>query len=451
MSDLPVSDLHVGYILKQYPRLSETFILNEILGLERAGVNVSVFSLNHATEGRFHPELARVVASVHYMAPVDKSSFLAAFRALPALRTQQLADVIDFVGLLAPERQARLLLHAIEVADEVQRSNIDHLHAHFLTGAAHVAHIVHLLTGVPYTVTAHAKDIYRHTVDWELAARVARRAGAIVTVCDANLHHLAVRLDGVGTPLVRIYNGLAPNDPPTALEQRTRHLVVAVGRLVEKKGFDVLLDALADLAPQLPDLACVLVGEGDQRSALAAQAHTLGIEDRVTFTGSLPQHEVGALLRRAHVMAAPCKVGADGNQDALPTVLLEALGAGLPAVTTPVAGIPEIIEHGREGLVVPPDDADAIAEALDMLLTDDARWREMSSHGPRKLATTFDRQTTIAQLVETFEAARSEPGSEPPSPTVPGPTLSRPARSRPTLADGQPMPSLVGHAEGPDA
>ncbi len=402
--------LHVGYILKQYPRLSETFVLNEILGVEQADVQVSIFSLRHATEGRFHPDIASVRGDVHYLPTADKAAFLSAVRALPALNTDRLAAVLEFVDLLPADRRARLLLDAVDVADRVRVTGIDHLHAHFLTIAAHTAHIVHLLTGVPYTVTAHAKDIYRHTVDWSLAQRVARDAAAVITVCDANLEHLVMRL-GPDVTVRRIYNGLGPQPSPADLSTRTRHLVVGVGRLVEKKGFDLLLRAVARLAPDLEELRCVLVGDGDQRCALETLACRLGIDDRVCFTGPLSQPQVATWLRRAHLMAAPCRVGDDGNQDALPTVLLEALGAGLPAVTTPIAGIPEIIEHGVEGLIIGEDDGDMLAVALAGLMSDDATWTAMSDCGPRKLAEKFDRESTIRDLVGVFEAATA--GSRP--------------------------------------
>ncbi len=223
---------HVGYILKQYPRLSETFILNEILGLERRGVQTTIFSLRHATEGRFHPSVAQVRGGVHYASELTRTTFLDTITALPGLATERLPEVLTFCDRLAPERRARTLINAIEVAARAIDDGVDHLHAHFLTVAAHTAHIVHILTGLPYTVTAHAKDIYRHTVDWTLAATIAAAAEAVVTVCDANLHYLSHRLDGTDVRLLRIYNGLDPQDPPPS-DARTPGLVLggrAVGR-----------------------------------------------------------------------------------------------------------------------------------------------------------------------------------------------------------------------------
>ena len=262
---------------------------------------------------------------------------------------------------------------------------------------------MHLLTDIPYTVTAHAKDIYRHGVNWEIAARVGAHAAAVVTVCDANLRYLEARLDGSGTCLVRVYNGLGPQRAPASLEDRTHGLLLGVGRMVEKKGFDVLLDAFAAVSATHPETHCVLVGDGDCRQDLEAQALRLGLAGRVTFTGSQPQQVVADWLRRAYVMVAPCRVGADGNKDALPTVLLEALGAGLPAVSTPVAGITEIIEHGVEGVIVASDDIGATAAAIVGLLDSPDRWRAMSDAGPSKLAARFDRNQTIGKLVDVMD------------------------------------------------
>ncbi len=410
--------LHVGYVLKQYPRLSETFILNEILGLEAKGVEISVFSLRHATEGRFHPGVAEVQGLVHYASNVDKASLLAAVRALPDLAVDRLPDVLAFIDRLPAERQARVLFQAIEVAERARAGGVDHLHAHFLTVAAHTAHLVHLLTGLPYTVTAHAKDIYRRTVDWDVAGRVAAEAEAVITVCDANLRYLAHRLDGGDVRLLRIYNGLGPQDPPSRLEARSPGLVLGVGRLVEKKGFDVLLDAVAALRPDHPDLRCVLVGDGDERSALESRAADLGIADIVTLTGAIGQDRVAAWLRQAEILAAPCRVGTDGNQDALPTVLLEALGAGLPVVTTPVAGIPEIVTDGVEGLLVEPGDGGALAAGLVRLLDDAGARAAMAEAGPAKLAARFDRSSTVDELVGVF-AQSGKAAMVPQTPRVP--------------------------------
>jgi glycosyltransferase involved in cell wall biosynthesis len=223
-------------------------------------------------------------------------------------------------------------------------------------------------------------------------------------VCDANLAYLTHRLDGSGARLVRVYNGLGPQPAPTPMSRREPDLVLAVGRLVEKKGFDLLLDAVAQLHRDRPGLRCVIVGDGEERAALATKAMSLGIADIVTFTGAVGQDAVAEWLRKAQVMVAPCRVGDDGNQDALPTVLIEALAAGLPAVTTPVAGIPEIITHGVEGLVVECGNVPRLAASIAQLLDDPEALRRMSEAGPAKLADRFDRTATIQELIGTFRS-----------------------------------------------
>ena len=397
----------VGYVLKQYPRLSETFILHELLALQNAGIPTSVFSLRAPTEGRFHPELAAYRGDVTYPGQLDKTAAADALAALAELDLSRYSEAIAMLDRLPTTRRADLLIQAAQVARAAQRGGITHLHAHFLTIASHVAYLAHLLTGLPYSVTAHAKDVYRNTIDWDLAALIADNAATIVTVCDANLAHLQTKLPNA--TVRRIYNGLSDPAAPAEPASREPDLILGVGRLVEKKGFDVLLDAVAQLTDQNEQVRCVLIGEGDQRAALETQAERLGIADRVTFTGSLPQSDVALWLRRARVLAAPCVVGGDGNQDALPTVLLEALAAGLPAVSTPVAGIPEIITDEEQGLLVPSDDANKFASALSRLLNDDDLWLGCSDEGPRRLASRFSRTQTIAELIDVFSASALVP------------------------------------------
>jgi glycosyltransferase involved in cell wall biosynthesis len=395
----------VGYVLKQYPRLSETFVLNEILGVEAAGVDVTVYSLRPPTEGRFHAAIAQVQGEVHYLPRAEKLPFFEAVQAAARIEPAALERALAFCSDLPSEHRAETLLQGLHLAAAVRRDELDHLHAHFMTIAARTAHVAHLLTGVGYTVTAHAKDIYRSTVDWDVLGRIAAAADAVITVCDANLRYLSHRLDGSGARLQRIYNGLGPQDPPAPLQQRRRGLVLGVGRLVEKKGFDVMIDSIAHLAAVRPEVTGVIVGDGEDREQLERRVDELGLTDRIRFTGALPQDQVAEWLRSAHVVVAPCRVGDDGNQDALPTVLLEALGAGTPAVSTPVAGIPEIVEHGRHGLLVPSDDPVALAMAVAELIDDDRRWQDMSDAGPIRLAERFDRTKTVAALVQTMRGA----------------------------------------------
>lgn len=384
----------VGYVVKKFPRLSETFILNEVLGLERHGVELTIASLRLPDEGRFHAAVAELAADVVYLPQFGRETVGQAF---DDLARYPAATALASARQLAGDRSVDLLIQAARLAAVVDARGIGHLHAHFMTGAAHVAYLAHLLTGVPFTVTAHAKDIYRQGVDWRVWSTIAHAAEAIVTVCDANCDFIEARVPEAR--IVRVYNGVEPlaaGGPGSVA--REPNLVVGVGRLVEKKGFGDLLRALAE--PCAAAARLVLIGDGDQRAALEAEATRLGLDGRVHFTGALAQHQVHDWMRRAHVLAAPCVRGDDGNQDALPTVLLEALAHGLPVVSTPVGGIPEIVDDGVQGLLVPEGDTAALAGAIARLTSDNALWRRCSAAALARAADRFDRDRNLRELIE---------------------------------------------------
>lgn len=363
---MPSPEPRIGYVLKVYPRFSETFIVNEVLAHERAGTDIEIFSLRAPVEGRFHEMLARVRARVSYLphGPLDAGrvwSDLAEVAAeLPGVPAM-LGDVLD--EEIGDVHQALLL------ALEVRRRGITHLHAHFGSVATTVARMAARFAGVPYSFTAHAKDIYWDGVDQRGLTRRLRDAEAVVTVSDYNVDQL--RAISPEARVVRVYNGLDLGrlryEDPAARSPR----IVSVGRLVEKKGFADLVDACAVLRRAGRDFSCQIVGAGPLEGELRARIAAKGLSDVVELTGPATQDEVMRLLRGAAVFAAPCVVGADGNRDGLPTVLLEAMALGVPCVSTPVTGIPEAIADGETGLLVAEHDAPGLAGALGRLLDDE--------------------------------------------------------------------------------
>ncbi|MBW3642680.1 MAG: glycosyltransferase [Actinobacteria bacterium] len=399
------SPLRVGYVLKKYPRLSETFILDEILGLEAAAVDVSVFSLRPPDDGHFHAQLALVRARANYLPAFGGASTMDALQLVPALPggAERLGRVLAFVGSLPAERRPGLLVQGLHLARLVAEHRLDHLHGHFMTVAAHTAYVAHLLTDVPFTVTAHAKDIYRSGVDLRVFREVASAAKALVTVCEANRRYICDTILGAQAAqsrVVRVYNGVPVGELPTGSDDRDPGLLVAVGRLVEKKGFHVLLQACRLLVDSGIEFRCVLIGDGEEREALAALRSRLALEAHVELAGAMPRDEVLNWMRRARLLVAPCVTARDGNRDALPTVLLEALALGLPVVASAVGGVAEIVEDGSEGLLVEEGDAQALASAVGRLLTDDSLCRRLAAAGRAKALERFDRAQTIPHLVQ---------------------------------------------------
>jgi glycosyltransferase involved in cell wall biosynthesis len=382
-----MNEPRVGYILKQYPRLSETFILNEILAHEAAGLHVHIFSLHLPNETFAHDEVARVRARVDYL-PNIPITLREIGKVL--IEVSDMLDPEDCAAAIRDSKSLQLLWQASRIAAIAQSADLTHLHAHFATDPAWVARIASILAGLPYSFTAHAKDIFHESVDSTRLRKLARDASGIVTVSDFNVSYLQDILGADACPIHRIYNGLDLADFPYCRAEREPGLVVAVGRLVEKKGFDVLVRACEAMRASGHEFRCVIIGEGNQTGAIRALIESAQLGDRVSMLGALPRSEVKGWVSRASVFAAPCVVGADGNRDGLPTVLLEAMALGTPCISTPVTGIPEIVREGETGLLVPERDPVALAAALWRLLEDRGLARSCAEAARRQIEESFD-------------------------------------------------------------
>jgi glycosyltransferase involved in cell wall biosynthesis len=416
----------IAYILKMYPRFSETFVLNELLELERQGVALRIFSLREPNDGILHREVELVRGTVTY---VRLRQVLVVARAHARVFGRSPARYVKALPVaLRRHRLASSLKHFLRagvISDHVQREGVCHIHAHFASSAASVALDVHRLTGVPYSFTAHAKDIYRNGVDVDHLRTKLDQARFAVTVSDYNRDHLA-RLGG--RHVVRIYNGIdlrrfvpdgsrsgageagtsapgrlrrayaagAPGEPP---------LVLAVGRLVEKKGFDVLIRACELLRADGVSFRCLIVGKGELAHDLQTLISALDLDQHVELAGPLPREKLLELFPRASVVAAPCVVGSDGNRDGLPTVLTEAMALEVPVVATPVTGIPELVEDGRTGLIVPEGDSVALAAAIRRLIEDREMARRLAETGRKRVERDFDLHVNVRELRTLFEEA----------------------------------------------
>jgi glycosyltransferase involved in cell wall biosynthesis len=398
----------VGYVLKKFPRLSETFILNEVLGVERSGLDVTVFSLRPPDDEPRHHDTSNVRADVLV---VERSNGTSLGKLLDDIGRQHGDDTADrvasFISKLPVDRQRRLVAQARSIAAEVDLRGITHLHAHFVTIAAHTAYVVHLLTGVSFTCTAHAKDIYRHGIDRDVFTEVVTAARSLVTVCHANERHIRAKLVAdPSLPIDVIANGLPLDMLPAADPNISREqFILAVGRLVEKKGFDILIDACAALRDAGRPIRCVIAGGGDEFDRLVAQVAQRDLGGLVDLLGPVTRDRVIDLMRRATLLAVPCVTGADGNRDALPTVVLEAMAVGLPVVATPVGGIEEMIQHDVEGIIVPERDVSGLAAAITSLFDEAPMHARMSTAGPARVAAEFTQDATLPRLIELFTSA----------------------------------------------
>ena len=397
------SPLRVAYVVKRFPRYSETFIVNEILAHEASGTDVAVFSLRPPVDTHFQDSLARMRAPVKYVpgegirAAEHWTACVQAFRVWGSLDTLLRDGVSD---------DGRDVHQALILARWLHEGGFDHVHAHFASLPATVTRLAARLAGVSWSFTAHAKDIFHHDVQNGDLERKCRDADAVVTVSDFNLQHLRGRFGDLARRVVRVYNGLDLALVPCALEGERPVDVLAVGRFVEKMGFEVLIDACAMIRDRGRSLTCHIVGEGELEGALRARIAAHALEDVVQLTGPRPQGEVLRALRSCKVFAAPCVIGEDGNRDGLPTTILEAMASGAPCIATPVTGIPEIVRDGDTGLLVPPGDARALAQAVVRLLDRPGERRHLAERARGLIDATFDSRHTARQLRGVFAVCR---------------------------------------------
>ena len=411
-----MSSMKLACILGTFPSLTETFILRELVELRRRGFEVMIFSLRRPAIGRFPTGIEPWRASVCYRPSLVSPDVIAAqayflarhpVRLLRTITRTVVASGCDPIGLL---KGLRNLPAAAFFARRATRFGAEHIHAHFAFMPTDVARMMSDLLGIDFSFSAHAGDIYLQA-PVVLARKV--QAARFVTVCTRyGLNELTRRAGPFALENVHlVYHGvpLARSESQTTDHSELASSVpriLAVGRLQPKKGFATLVEACGILRDRGLSFRCSIAGEGPERQNLEAAVGRLGLVDTVSLLGECSSEEVSALFRQARVFALPCEIAPDGDRDSLPNVILEAMAAGVPVITTPVAGIPEAIEDKRNGFLVPCRDPQALAGQLEELLKSDGLCRTIASSGRTTVAERFDIENNVAPLAALFERMR---------------------------------------------
>ncbi len=389
----------IAYVVKMYPRYSETFIVSEILAHEEAGLSMGIFSLRPPVDPHFQDLLAKVRSPVRYI-PSERAR-VDDFWAVLCEAGKKHPRFWQTLGSFAGE-DSRDVCQAVALAEQLRLGGFTHVHAHFASVATSVARMACRITGIPFTFTAHAKDIFHQSVDAADFHRKLTDAAGVITVSDHNLEYLRGTYGSAAAHVRRIYNGLHLDAFPFSLPRHRDNLVVAVGRLVEKKGFDDLIRAIGLLRDSGITTRCEIIGGGECEVQLRALIASLRLEGEVQLLGPLPQSEVTRRVALASVLAAPCVNGADGNRDGLPTVLLEAMALGTPCVSTSVAGIPEVVRDHQTGVLVPERDVKALADGISTLLGNPGLGCEFAASARRLIEDEFDVRRNTAAVRELF-------------------------------------------------
>ncbi len=385
-------------MVKIFPKLSETFILEEVLGLERLGVPLHLYALRAPTDAIVHADVARVRAPLTVVPQWTRG----ARRAIAARHLQLLAAApLRYLRALSIAVRRRALAEFAQagwLALQLRRDGVQHLHTHFISTPADVAELVAKITALPFSISAHAKDIYlSDTVDLRRKLEAARFT---VTCTEFNRQTLAAAAPGARVH--RMYHGVDGEQfhPRRRAAASLPPLILSVGRLRAKKGLDTLIDACRLLRDRGETFQCEIIGYGEEHDTLNQRIVQAGLAGVVRLNGKLPRDQVIAAYARAAVYVQPSRIAQDGDRDGIPNVLLEAMAMGVPVVASGVSGIPELIRDGENGVLVAPDDPEALAGAIARVLQAPALGAALARQARSTVTHAFDNDRNLQLLCD---------------------------------------------------
>jgi colanic acid/amylovoran biosynthesis glycosyltransferase len=389
----------VGYLFERFPRFTQTFCAREVAELYRQAMPVQVFSLYRPKEAI--PEVNGLDRlRIHYM-PSTKNPVVIAKAHLFSPRLKK----IWATG--GDRRDKRRFREAVYLGPLLQNGGITHLHAHFASIAAHTAWWLKRLFGITYSFTGHANDIFCPKPEHRISLDdLVREASFVVTETNYSANRLKQEFPYALDKIVRVYNGLDLSIFKAAVSAAKPVRIISVGRLIEKKGWRYLIEACALLRDNGLSFDCRIAGDGPDEEALQHLIQQLRLNERVHLIGPRAQSEIIDMLAESSLFVLPAIRDRHGDSDNLPTVLIEALASSLPVVATKVAGIPEIVEEGTNGLLVPEKESKQLAFAIERLCKNATRLRALGIESRRIAEHKFALEITVAQLKTLLEGVR---------------------------------------------
>jgi len=395
--------MNIIYYLGSFPKLSESFVLNEIYELEQNGHNIAVCALNNPNEGIVHQELDELEIPINY------------------IRRPSVADVTELLSTRAlhprilkntfyrapPKNHAANLFRAKECIEFVDSLDWepDHFHSHFASRSKFGAQYAADYYQVPFTITAHASDLYKEPVG-AYKSNLLQRADRIVTISEYNKDHIRDQF-APNTPVDIVRAGIRPQKfMPTKEIESNR--ILTISRFVEKKGLSYALEAVSIVTEENPELEYHIIGSGDLKSDLVQKVEQLSINEYVTFLDNVSDQRLVTELDEARCFLLPCVIAESGDRDGIPVALMEAMSMKTPPVSTTVSGIPELIDHEQNGVLTEPRNAQATSEAIVSLLEDDLKWLSYAERARKKVTTAFNIERETEKLEEIFSRTQPE-------------------------------------------
>ena len=389
----------VAYLFERFPSFGQTFCYREVAELEREGTTVHVFSIRRPEDEPEEDWDPGLVQRVDYL-PEEKPLVAEIDR---VLKTDALSrEVRDAVKDWGRQSDFLRLYQAVYVGLRMREKGLRHVHAHFAGMAARTAYWINRFFGLPFTFTAHANDIFAPRDFAVSLAKLLQSAAAVVTVSDFAARQLRERFPPTAVKIHRVYNGVDLSRFRPAESGPGAPIIISIGRLIEKKGFSDLIAACGVLRARDRAFECRIIGEGPLQERLSAQIADEGLTDAVRLIGPQTQAEIATQLAGVSLFVLPCTRDSDGGMDNLPTVIMEAMAAGLPVISTPLAGVPEMVQDGSNGYLVPERDPAALAAAIEKLIDDPERARRLGARGREIAREKFSIEESARQLRALF-------------------------------------------------
>ena len=398
----------VAYIMSAFPALTETFILYEILAMQQLGIAIELYPLRRLKEDVVHPEVAQLSGHVHhqpFISPAVLRAQLHFMRHRPLAYFKVLFEVLKgtfgsanfFFGAAA------IFPKAVLFAYEMEKQKINHVHAHFATHPAVAALIIHRLTGIPFSFTAHGSDLH---VERRMLDKKVEAAAFAVTISSFNKEIMIEECGEQARGKIHIIHcGVDPEAFPDrpGMNGGGRFQILCVAAFKDVKGHKYLVEACKILQERGVDFVCHLVGEGELRSRIEEQIAQDRLQNKVVLHGARPRSEIVRMLAQSDILALASVPTPRGKREGIPVVLMEGMASGLPVVASRLSGIPELVEDGRSGFLVPPGDPLALADALQRLRDNPHLRQQMGQAGRDKVTREFNLMTNAAKRARLYE------------------------------------------------
>jgi glycosyltransferase involved in cell wall biosynthesis len=396
--------MRLGYLYSRYPVLSQTFCDAEMLALEQFGLELEIGSVYPPLTSLRHEHIASLRAPIHYAPPQEILKISEKNAKTDGKWPRDLVEGHErkYGPGVKAEQRAR---NALYFAEHFKRRGVDHVHVHFANRAAHTAMFLKEISGIPFSITAHGQDFMKDLGNDDLLREICSAAEFVAAETDYSRDLLRQRCPNSATKIHRVYNGMDLERFPATpdISDNTTPRIISIGRLVAFKGFEYLIDACAELAQRGLEFSCEIIGDGALRRDLESRIRKLNLSNRVRLLGSLSQGAVLEKLRSADIFALASVVDSQGASDVFPTVIIEAMAAARPVVSTCLAGIPESVIHGETGLLAPPEDTMALADALSRLIKDAKLRLDFGRAGRARVEQHFRIEQTVAPLIELLQ------------------------------------------------